>query len=72
MNLSHRIDPGRHRRDRAPANLTAGHCARPPPPAPPASLAPPAMPAAPCPAGLLSATIAHTCQPRNQGGSDAL
>ena len=43
MNLNHRLDPGRHRRDRAPANLAAGHCARPPPPAPgpPATLRPP-------------------------------
>ena len=40
MNLNHRIDPGRHRRDRAPANLAAGHRARPPPPA----LGPPAAP----------------------------
>ena len=31
MNLSHRLDPVRHRRDRAPANLAAGHRARPPP-----------------------------------------
>ena len=40
MNLNHRRDRRRHRPGPVPANPAAGHCARPPPPGPPAALNP--------------------------------